>query len=88
MKAIYTPLKYTPTAGHLRLYTEGNTYEEKDPYDCIMTVEILPRGGIWISGAHGRLNPKAVRDWVIDMGIKYVHYERDGEFINDRSFVV
>ncbi len=71
---------YSPIAGHIRLYHNGS-YENRDPYDCIVTIQWLSDEEVWLSGAHGSLSTKPLHQALHEMGVKRARYERNGKEI-------
>lgn len=64
---------------HIRVYAEGNTLKNRDPYEAILTVQYLNDNAVHISGLKGAFNRSVYRSierYFNERGIIYVSYER------------
>ena len=68
-----------PEISHVRIYEEGLTYENKDPFLFIVTVHHLGDDEVYLSGAQGKVNRtiiKELRKYLGDRGIKTIRFEK------------
>lgn len=75
-------VEITPILSHIRVYTDGDSYQNRDEYTAIVTAQFIGNGVVYLSGAKGKLTRKlifAVRDKLKLMGIHTAYMERDGE---------
>lgn len=64
---------------HIRVFTEGRSYLNKDEYDAIVTVHHLGDDEVWLSGLKGTFSRsvhKAISKTLKDEGIKVIRYEK------------
>jgi len=73
--------KLTHVCGQIRQYAEGKSYEQRDPYECIATVQYLSETEVYISGTIGKLNLKEMAALLMQNGVTIIHYERRGKMI-------
>ena len=72
-------LHITPVMSHLRVYTEGKSYEAKDDFIFICTVAYIGEGEVWLSGAKGiftREIYRLIKKHFLQLGIKLARYEK------------
>ena len=74
-------VKLTPVVAHLRVYTEGGSYEQRSPYACIITVLYLTATTVYLGGAKGKLTKAIIRQIRVTLkaeGIEHMTFERRG----------
>ncbi len=74
-------IKITPVVSHLRVYEEGDSYEARSPYTCIMTVVYHSDDTVHLIGAHGELGRATIREIKAVLkaaGVKRMTYEHKG----------
>lgn len=72
---------HTPVTGVIRVYTQGGSYEDRDPYDLLVCVHFLTDSIAYLWGAHGVLTPEIHRKGMAllkELGVKEIAYERRG----------
>jgi len=77
-------VKFNAITGHIRSYTEGESYEGRDPYDCIVTVQFLTEEIAYLCGAKGDLSITAIKEihnLLKEMGVKKILMERKGVWV-------
>lgn len=66
----------------IRIYEEGKSYENRDPYIGILSVLFLTDTKVYICGAHGKMD-KATYAQIVktlkDLGVDEMVYERKGK---------
>lgn len=70
----------SPVVEHIRWYSKG-TFENRDPYDFIVTITWLNDKEIYAQGALGNLSKDRVSDMIKyykDKGVKKIRFERNG----------
>ncbi len=68
-----------PEVSHIRVYEDGLSYENKDPFIFITTVHHLGDDEVFLSGAKGEFNRGVLRliaKHLSDQGIKVIRYEK------------
>ena len=77
-------LELTPLAAHIRVYAEGKSYANRDPYEGILTIMYLTNDTVYLTGAHGSvtgaLRVKAMK-LLASKGIKHVSYHRNNKLV-------
>lgn len=64
---------------HVRVYEDGNSYTNKDPFRLIITIHYLGEDEVFLSGAKGTLDKNTcllIRDYLKGKGIKTIRFER------------
>jgi hypothetical protein len=77
-------VKFIPTTGYLKIYQEGKSYENRDPFDAIITVQFLGDTVAYLSGAKGEVGIKGIAKGLKElqsMGIEKVLMERRGKVV-------
>lgn len=67
---------------HVRFYSEGLSYENKDPYNTILTVVWLDDNTISLQGLRGEFDSKKklqLIQYYKNKGVTKAYYEREGE---------
>ena len=66
----------------IRIYEDGKSYENRDPYIGILSVLFLSDTKVYICGAHGTMNKNTYAQIVKtlkDLGVNEMVYERKGK---------
>lgn len=77
-------IKITPVIAHARFFDDGCSYENRDKYTAIVTIQYISADTVYLSGAKGQLNKKQLlllAEQLRNMGIKYRVAERHGKVI-------
>jgi len=73
-----------PVTSLLRVYEQGKTYDSRDTYATVITVQWLSKEKVYLSGMHG-IATRAIHQKVMTKlwlaGATHVSYERDGELV-------
>ena len=80
-------IHYSPIAGAFRIYLDDTSdgYENRRPYDGIITVQFLADDTVYLSGAHGTINREVytkLTEKLRELGVKRVLYERHGTMVH------
>jgi hypothetical protein len=81
-------LVITPVVSQIRIYHVPNGYEERIPYEGIITVTHITDKMAYLSGAHGIIDRSIYRkiiELLKEQGIDEVFYERRGTFITKKN---
>jgi len=71
-----------PIVTQIRVYSEPDGYENKIPYDAIMTVQYVSDSTAYVEGLQGKINIRVIKELVKilkDNGVRGFWYTRDTE---------
>jgi len=77
--------KFSPVTGFIRLYKDGDSYESRDAYIFIATVQFLTEYSVYIGGAKGELSSagrKEIHALLRGMGVTDIMMERRGKLVS------
>lgn len=67
------PIHVQPITGTVRFYEDGHSYENKDPYIAVATVQFLDEQTCYVSALHGDVTRKMFEELIVGlmkMGVK------------------
>jgi len=76
-------VEITSVISHIRIFNEGESYEERDPYIGILTLQYLTDEVVYICGAHGVEMNREIYNLCVKalkkQGVTSMVYERHGK---------
>ena len=82
------PTHIQPCTLCIRVFEQGKSYKNKDPYIAVMTGLIISADEILIQGAHGELSRSDIKSIYSDldsMGFTNVIFERHGKITKSKK---
>ena len=70
-----------PVLSHIRYFSKGS-YENREPYSAIATVQFINDNEVFISGLHGTISRKDLQEGIAELtllGVTIIRYERHGK---------
>lgn len=77
-------LTLTPLVSQIRVYSQPNGYENRVPYECVVTVTHMTDKIAYLSAAFGKMDRKThegISALLKEQGVEQVLFERHGKII-------